>query len=60
MTAEDVKAPPIGRKIEIMEATWQGFRDRFDRLDIPRRQKGLLDYRRARVKGRHNSWIGSW
>jgi putative addiction module component (TIGR02574 family) len=50
MTAEDVKALPIDRKIEIMEAIWEDFRDRFDRLDIPQQQKDLLDHRRARVR----------
>jgi len=50
MTAEDVKALPIDRKIEIMEAIWEDFRDRFDRLDIPQQQKDLLNHRRARVR----------
>ena len=50
MTAEDVKALSIDRKIEIMEAIWEDFRDRFDRLEIPQQQKDLLDHRRARVR----------
>jgi len=50
MTAEDVKALPIDRKIEIMEAIWEDFRDRFDRMDVSPQQKDLLDRRRARVR----------
>jgi putative addiction module component (TIGR02574 family) len=50
MTAEDVKALPIDRKIQIMEAIWEDFRDRFDRFDVSQEQKDLLDRRRARVK----------
>ena len=50
MTAEDVKALPIDRKIQIMEAIWEDFRDRFDRLDVSPQQKDLLDRRRARVR----------
>jgi len=50
MTAEDVKALPINRKIQIMETIWEDFRDRFDRLDVPQPQRDLLDERRARVR----------
>jgi putative addiction module component (TIGR02574 family) len=50
MTAEDVKALPTDRKIQIVEAIWEDFRDRFDRLDVPQRQKDLLDGRRARAR----------
>jgi putative addiction module component (TIGR02574 family) len=50
MTAEDVKALPIDRKIQIMEAIEEDFRDRFNRLDISQEQKDLLDRRRARVQ----------
>ena len=50
MTAEDVKALPIDRKIQIMEAIWEDFRDRFDRSDVSPQQKDLLDRRRARVR----------
>lgn len=50
MTAEDVKALPIDRKIQIMEAIWEDFRDRFDRMEVSQQQKDLLDRRRARVK----------
>ena len=50
MTAEDVKALPIARKIQIMEAIWEDFRDRFDRLEVTQQQKDLLDLRRARVR----------
>lgn len=50
ITAEDVKALPIDRKIQIMEAIWEDFRDRFDRMDVSPQQKDLLDRRRARVR----------
>jgi len=50
MNAEDIKALPIDRKIEIMEAIWEDFRDRFDRLELTAEQKDLLDRRRARVR----------
>jgi putative addiction module component (TIGR02574 family) len=50
MTTEEVKALPIGQKIQIMEAIWEDLRDRFDRLDVSQQQKDLLDHRRARVR----------
>jgi len=50
MTAEEVKSLPVDQKIRIMEAIWEDFRDRFDRMEIPQEQKGLLDERRARVR----------
>ena len=50
MTTEDVKALPLVQKIQIMEAIWEDFRDRFDRLEVSKRQKDLLDTRRARVR----------
>lgn len=50
MIAQDVKALPIDIKLQIMEAIWEDFRDRFDRLEVPQQQKDLLDCRRARVR----------
>lgn len=50
MSVEEIKALPIEQKIRIMEAIWEDFRDRFDRLEITDRQKDLLDRRRARVR----------
>ena len=50
MTAEEIKALPVDQKIRIMEAIWEDFRDRFDRMEIPQEQKDLLDERRARVR----------
>ncbi|MCX6928953.1 MAG: addiction module protein [Verrucomicrobia bacterium] len=50
MTAEDVKALPIDQKMQIMEAIWEDFRDRFDRLGVSQQQKDLLDRPRARVQ----------
>lgn len=50
MTAEDVKALPVERKIQIMEAIWEDFRDRFERSELAPQQQQLLDRRRARVR----------
>ena len=50
MTTEQVKALPIEQKIQIMEAIWEDFRERFERLEISQEQKELLDRRRARVE----------
>ena len=50
MTVEDVKALPIGRKIQLMEALWEDLRERFERLEVSPQQKALLDHRRARVQ----------
>ncbi len=50
MTAEDVRALPVERKIQIMEAIWEDFRERFERSEISPQQKELLDRRRARVR----------
>ena len=49
-TAEDIKALPVNRKIQIMEAIWEDFRDRFDRVGISQEQKDLLDRRRDKVR----------
>ncbi|HOW68934.1 MAG TPA: addiction module protein [Candidatus Paceibacterota bacterium] len=50
MTTQEIKALPVDQKIRIMEAIWEDFRDRFDRMEIPQEQKDLLDQRRARVR----------
>ena len=50
MTAEEVKALSVDQKLRMMEAIWEDFRDRFDRMEIPQEQKDLLDERRARVR----------
>ena len=50
MTGQDVKELPVRQKLQIMEAIWEDFRDRFDRMDVPQQQKDLLDQRRARVR----------
>lgn len=50
MTGQDVKALPVEQKIQIMEAIWEDFRDRFDRMAVPEEQQALLDQRRARVR----------
>ncbi len=50
MTAEDVRALSVERKIQIMEAIWEDFRERFERSAISPQQKELLDRRRARVR----------
>jgi hypothetical protein len=50
MTTEDVRGLPVERKIQIMEAIWEDFRERFERSEISPQQKQLLDRRRARVR----------
>ena len=50
MTTEEVKALTVERKIQIMEAIWEDFRERFERSEISPQQKELLDRRRARVR----------
>ncbi len=50
MTADEVRALPVERKIQIMEGIWEDFRDRFERSEISAQQKQLLDRRRARVR----------
>jgi len=50
MTGQDIKGLPIQQKLQIMEAIWEDFRDRFDRMGVPAQQKDLLDKRRARVR----------
>lgn len=50
MTAEEIKALPIERKLQIMEAIWEDLRDRFERLGVSEEHKDLLDQRRARVR----------
>ncbi len=50
MTAEEVRTLPVERKIQIMEAIWEDFRERFERSEISPQQKQLLDRRRARVR----------
>ena len=50
MTTEEVKAMPIERKLQLMEAIWDDLRDRFERLEVSQKQKDLLDQRRARVR----------
>jgi putative addiction module component (TIGR02574 family) len=50
MTGQDVKELPVQQKLQIMEAIWEDFRDRFDHMEVPQQQKDLLDQRRARVR----------
>jgi hypothetical protein len=50
MTTDEVRALPVERKIQIMEAIWEDFRGRFERSEISPQQKELLDRRRARVR----------
>lgn len=47
---EEVKALSVDEKIRMMEAIWEDFRERFDRMEIPQGQKDLLDQRRERVR----------
>ena len=50
MPVQEVKGLPVHENLQIMEAIWEDFRDRFDRMDIPQQQKDLLHLRRARVR----------
>ncbi len=50
MKAREVKDLPVHEKLQIMEAIWEDFRDRFDRMEVPQEQKSLLDRRRVRVR----------
>ncbi len=50
MTTEDVRALSVERKIQIMEAIWEDFRERFERSEVSPAQKQLLDRRRAKVR----------
>jgi putative addiction module component (TIGR02574 family) len=50
MTTDEIRALPVERKIQIMEAIWEDFRGRFERSEISPQQKELLDRRRARVR----------
>ena len=50
MTGQEIKSLPVDQKLQIMEAIWEDFRDRFDQMDIPQEQKDLMDHRRARVR----------
>ena len=50
MTTEEVRALPVERKIQIMEAIREDFRERFERSGISPQQKQLLDCRRARAR----------
>ena len=50
VTIEEVRDLPVQSKLQIMEAIWEDFRDRFDQLEMPQGQKDLLDQRRAKVR----------
>ena len=43
MTVAEVKALPVREKLQIMEAIWEDFRERFEKADISENQKRLLD-----------------
>jgi putative addiction module component (TIGR02574 family) len=48
--AADVKVLTFKEKVQIMEAIWEDFRGRFDRMEISDEQRILLDSRRERVR----------
>jgi len=50
MTAEEIKALPVERKLQIMETIWEDLRNRFEQLEVSQAQRHLLDERRARVR----------
>jgi hypothetical protein len=49
MNVDEIKRLPTGEKIQIMEAIWGDFRDRFDRFEISSADQTVLDERRKRV-----------
>ncbi len=49
MTVEEVKALPLNEKIQIMEAIWEDFRDRFESVQISPEQAQILRQRRSRA-----------
>jgi hypothetical protein len=49
MNVDEIKGLPTGQKIQIMEAIWEDFRERFDATDLSPSDKALLDKRRERV-----------
>ena len=49
MTAAEVKALPVRDKLQIREAIWEDFRERFETADLSESQMQLLNERRARV-----------
>ena len=50
MTAEEIKALPIERKMEIMEAIWEDLRAQAERVPVPQWHRDLLDERRKAVE----------
>lgn len=50
MSVDEVRAMPLPEKLEIMEAIWENFRERFETLEIPAEHRDLLDSRRDRVE----------
>ena len=46
---DEIRSLPTGQKIQIMEAIWEDFRERFDATELSPSDKALLDERRERV-----------
>jgi hypothetical protein len=59
MTVAEAKAMPIGQKLQIMEATWEDLRERFESMPVSDEVKALLDERRERV-ARGESRLLDW
>jgi len=49
MSVSEIKAMPLGEKLQIMEAIWNDLNEKFESSEISPQTKALLDERRARV-----------
>ncbi|NNC89733.1 MAG: addiction module protein [Akkermansiaceae bacterium] len=49
MNVDEIKGLPTGEKIQIMEAIWEDFREKFEDTELTAADKALLDERRERV-----------
>jgi putative addiction module component (TIGR02574 family) len=59
MNVEEIKRLPTGEKIQIMEAIWDDFRDRFDSFELSPTDKAVLDERRERASN-GTSQVRDW
>ncbi len=49
MNVEEIKHLPTGEKLQIMEAIWDDFRERFQNFELSPGDKAILDERRDRA-----------
>ena len=59
MNVEEIKRLPTGEKLQIMEAIWDDFRDRFDCFELSPADKMVLDERRERASN-GTSQVREW